>query len=233
MKKSNRSYYRCGIFFITLLNTLSAWAKIHIVCTAALLNKQARYREQEYRLSMRIIQKLGYTPYVIEACKKHGPTFFEKYTPHVFYSTMNNPALHNKGVNEGKTMLEGLKAFHFADDDIIIKLTGRYHFISDYLINLIKKNPSIDAFVLCSPRFNAITGCFAMRYKHLIAMLEGFDYETMETTMSCIEWECATFVNNGDQKGILKVMYLDKLDVRGKMFCTGITDLNYIPFSTW
>lgn len=224
---------KVSLFFVVICNTLHICAQIRIVCTAALLDKQAAYREQEYRLSMRVIQKLGYVPYVIEACKKKGPTFFEKYTPYVFYSTMNNPNLRNKGVNEGKTMMEGLKAFQFNDEDMIIKLTGRYHFISSYIIDLVKNNPTIDAFVLCSPHFNVITGCFAMRYKHLIAMLESFDYETMEKTMSCIEWECATYVHDGHREDTLNVLYLDKLDVRGRMFNDGSAALNQLPFSTW
>lgn len=222
------------ITIILILFSLPTDAKIYVVSTAALLTNQADHREKEYIQSLRIIKKLGFTPYIIEACKKKGPTFFERYTPHVFYSTMNDPVLHNKGVNEGKTMLEGLKAFHFEDDDIIIKTTGRYHFISDYFVRMVKNNPNTDAFfLLIAADQQVLTSCFAMRYKHLITMLESFDYNDMETNMISIETICADYIKNSHQQNTLRVLFVDKVDIQGRMFFWGHTSIDKLPLSTW
>lgn len=224
----------CVIIIILAVCSIQTDAKIYIVSTAALLTNQARHREKEYIQAVRIIKKIGFTPYIIEACKKKGPTFFERYTPHVFYSTMNDPALHNKGVNEGRTMLEGLKSFHFEDDDIIIKTTGRYYFISDYFIRTVKNNPTIDAFfLLIANNQQVLTSCFAMRYKHLITMLEDIDYENMELQNISLETICADYIKSAHQQNSMRVLFVDKVDIQGRMFFWGETSIDKLPLSTW
>ncbi|MBS1986310.1 hypothetical protein JST99_00045 [Candidatus Dependentiae bacterium] len=233
-------------YSLSLLTMLSASAEIRIVCTAALIDTQADRRATEYTRSLDIIQQFGYMPYVVEACKKQGPTFLEALSDHVFYSTMNNAALRNKGVNEAKTFLQGLKAFGFDENDMIVKLTGRYYFTSDYFLRMIEKNPDIDAFSLRTTSFPGIdahtlsthpfdmfTGCFALRYKHFIAMLESFDLEAMERDMECIEWACDRYIRTMHQKGLLNALYVDKLDVQGKVFYSGDTPLDELPLWTW
>lgn len=221
------------ILSFVLLYSHATYAKIYIVCTAALIEYQQEMRKQEYIHSLATIQQLGHEPYVIEAYKKTGPTFLEDYTNHVFYSTMNNPHARNKGVNEGRTMLEGLRYFNFDDDDIIIKLTGRYAFISSYLIDTIEKNQHIDAFVRSIDHNTQIfTGCFAMRYKYLVAMLESFHYPTMERCMINIEFEVARYVKKQDQQQKIQVLYLDKVDVQGKIFGYGPLS-DHTPLTIW
>ncbi len=216
-------------YCLLLLCTLQTAAKTYIVCTAALLETQASTRQSEYSHALTTIKNFGYDPYVIEACKQHGPTFLECYSDHVFYSTFNNPKLKNKGVNEAKTFLQGLKAFAFDDNDMIIKMTGRYYFTSDYLMRVIENNPTQDAFVFFIN--NAmLTVCFAMRYKELLTMLENLNYQKMESQMINIEWECAEYIRNNNH---LQVLYLDKLDVQGIPFGHGITPIQDIPLLKW
>lgn len=221
------------ILSFVLLYSHATCAKIYIVCTAALIEQQQEMRKQEYIHSLTAIQQFGYEPYVIEACKKTGPTFLEDYTNHVFYSTVNNPYLHNKGVNEGRTMLEGLRYFNFSDEDIIIKLTGRYAFTSSYLIDTIEKNPEIDVFVRSIDHNTQVfTGCFAMRYKYLVAMLESFRYPAMEQRMINIEFEVARYVKKQMQQQKIQVLYLDKVDVQGKIFGYGALS-DHMPLTIW
>lgn len=222
-----------NLVILLLLQTYHTGAQIRIVCTAALLDAQADVRQQEYTHSINIIKNLGYEPYIIEACKQQGPTFFDTLSSQLFYATVNNPSLKNKGVNEGKTLLQGLKAYKFDDNDIVIKLTGRYYFTSDYLLRLINSNPTRDAFfLLTDANTQVFTGCFAMRYKQLIAMLDSFDYERMEVGMINIEWEVARYIqHNRTQK--LKVLYVDKLDVQGKVFGRGDVNLNQVMLLSW
>ncbi|MBS1986306.1 hypothetical protein JST99_00025 [Candidatus Dependentiae bacterium] len=227
-------HHKCLLIGILLFYALSLHAEIRIVCTAALLGLQADLRQQEYIHSVNIIQKLGYEPYIIEACTIQGPTFLDKYSNHVFYATVNNPTLKNKGVNEGKTLLQGLQSFNFHEEDMVIKLTGRYYFCSDYIIRTIEKHPHVDAFfVLAEEGTQVFTGCFAMRYKHLLAMLKSFDYGNMELYMINIELETAQYIKSKSPHNKLRVLYMDKVDVQGKIFGLGNIDLKSEVLCSW
>jgi len=206
-------------FFALLLGVISYThtTTIKILYTAALIDKHFEGRKQEYLHSLGNIYMLGFEPYIVEACKKAGPTFFDEHCKHVFYAKSNNPRLKNKGVNEASTMLESLNYFDFDDEDMILKITGRYYLKSDFLIQMIKNNPEHDAFVKLDPHGQVFTGCFAMRYKDFKQMLEQLDFAYMEKYMINIEREVADYLRYRN----IKTLKLHKVDVAAKIFGTG------------
>lgn len=211
--------YYC-IFLLQFLSH-SAEAEVRLVLSAALTDSYFEFRKRQYIESFSILSKHGYSnPYIIEALKKRGETFLDSYSQHVYYAQTNNPLLRNKGINEAKTMLEGLKYFNFAPDDIILKLTGRYHFKSDYFLKLVQNNQHLDAIVRFAPDGQQDTCCFAMKNKHLQRMFESLDYIAMEDHMINLEYAVAQYVQQRMRTGEFKVLVVDKLDLQANYYAS-------------
>ena len=199
-------------------------SNVKIMYTAALLDRHFEARKQEYIHSLEILSQLGCEAYIVEAIKKVGPTFFDEYCSNVFYAQSNNPRLRNKGINEASTMLEGCNHFDFEDEDMIIKLSGRYYFESDLLFEAIKEHPGYDAFARFDRHGQVHACCFAMRYKYFKHMLEQLNFANMEKRMINIEREIANYL----KKYSIKTLQLEKLGVAGKVYGTGASFNNAI-----
>lgn len=200
-----------------LMISCSSFAQIRLVLSAALTDTCFDFRKEQYIESFHILAWHGYkNPYVVEALKKNGPTFLEKYSNNVFYSTVNNPTLKNNGVNEAKTMLDGLAHFNFDPDDMIIKLTGRNHLVSEYLLRTVETHLNYDAIIRLDPHGSLYTIGFAIKYKYLKEMLEALDYNYLENNMISIEVACGQYIKRKLQEDTMKIYCLDKLDI----YCT-------------
>ena len=202
-------------FFIlgTLIHTASA--QVRLVLSAALTENFFEFRKQQYLESFAILSRYGYpNPYIVEAIQKKGLTYLDSYSTNVFYAQTNNPRLRNKGINEAKTILEGLKYFNFSADDMILKLTGRYHFKSDYFLRLVENNQQYDAIVRFAPDGQQDTCCFAMKNKHLQEMFEVLDYTTMEHHMLNLEFVVAQYVQKKIRSGELNVLVVTTMDLQ-------------------
>jgi hypothetical protein len=214
-------------FFICFFSQ-RGFAEIKVVLTAALTDSHFEFRKNEYIQSFTRIIQYGYSDfYIVEALKKNGPTFLDDYSNHVFYATTNNPNCLNQGINESKTLLEALDYFNFDPEDMIIKLTGRHRFLSDYFLRTVESNPGYDAFVrYCSGLAPAFvdgmipTMCFAMKCKYLKEMYESIDYKVMEQQDVPIEWIIASFIARKHAYDNLKVFVVDRLDIRLNAFAS-------------
>lgn len=208
----------CLILINCFLIGLS-YSEIKVVLSAALIDRDFDLRKAEYIKCIKILENYGYkNPYVIEAIKLQGPTFLNQYSSNVFYSKANDASLGiaNKGVNEARTMFEGLQHFNFKPNDMIIKITGRYHLISRYFIDIVENNPDIDVFGrLWYDGTLMLTSCFAMRYSLLIDMLQTIDYDEMSKNQTYIETKVLQYVDKLLKSKKAKVMFMDKLD----LFC--------------
>lgn len=205
------------IFFSIIIGTLAsaASAEVRLVLSAALTDSFFEFRKQQYIESFAILSKYGYpNPYIIEAIQKKGLTYLDEHSSNVFYAQNNNARLRNKGINEARTMLEGLKHFNFSPDDMIIKLTGRYHFKSDYFLRLVENSQQYDAIVRFSPDGQQDTCCFAMKNKHLQEMFESLDYKAMEHHMINLEYAVAKYVQKKMRAEGFKVLVVEKMDLQ-------------------
>ena len=194
--------------------------QIRIVCTSALIPLNYEMRKEEYITTFKMLREYGYEPYVFEACHPVSPSS-EEYCNHVFYSNVNDSQLKNKGVNEATSMMEGFKHYHFDDNDMIVKLTGRYRLHNCDFLQLIEDHPEVDAFVKCDPDYpkplgRVLTGAYAIRYKFFKEMLENLDLVKMEKEMIDIEIEVANFAQKLNAQGD-KVMYLKKIGMTGNI----------------
>ena len=93
----------------------------------------------------------------------------------VVYTENNKQPFKSKGVNELLDIKEVIEKCDIKDDDLIIKLTGRYRALSPKFFKDVTANEQeYDAFVkffgTCSLKFeiyDCILGCYAMRTKYI------------------------------------------------------------------
>jgi len=207
------------IYVIILASTFSSLAsEIKILCTAALINNQYEMRKHEYIDCLQRLSHFGYQPLVVESCVQ-GPTFLDTYAT-VFYSQTNNFRLKNKGVNEAISLLAAFPYYNFQDDDMIIKLTGRYYFYSDQFLKVVTQHPEIDIFVKEFSDGQMCTSCFAIRFKLLKELLTHIDYSWMEHNMVNIERIFADYVNTCISHNI-SVKKVSMLGLKVNCFGTG------------
>lgn len=193
--------------------------RIIIVCTAAVLDENYETRKQEYIQAIEKIKQFGFMPYIVESCK-NGPTFLDALSDKVWYAKTNDFRLQNKGVNEAKSLLNFFEHNEFSDDDIIVKVTGRYMFIDDSFLRYIESHIEYDAFVKdVGKRLikgDIFSGCFAMKHKYFIEFLRQLDLQKMEEEMSCVEWELADYVALRKE---MKTCFMERLGVAYHFSC--------------
>lgn len=199
---------------------------IKIVCSAALLDEKYEVRKQEYINAIERIKQFGFMPYIVESCKS-GPTFLDQLSDKVWYAKTNDFGLRNKGVNEAKALLNFFEHNKFNDDDIILKITGRYFFIDDSFLRYITNHLEYDAFVKDFRKPNGrerdmFTACFAMKYKYFVEFLQQLDLLKLEREMICIEWELADYVALSQE---MKICIINKLGLAYRASCN-----NYIEY---
>jgi hypothetical protein len=199
---------------------------IKIICTAAILPQDYNRRKQEYINGINQIKKFGFMPYIVESCQL-GPTFLEGLSDRVWYSHTNDYTIKNKGVNEAKSLLNFFEhnCQLFNDEDLIVKVTGRYYLINDFFLQSVVQRSEYDAFVKDVAKLyghnwlDIFTACFAMKYKYLIEFLRQLNFEEMEKKSLCIEWKLGDYIAS---KKEMKVCMLDELNLRYRISYEGI-----------
>jgi len=153
--------------------------KVKILFVAELLEGHFEHRKAEYIKSLKILKEMGYEPYIVETNTK-GSSFLDEYSSNVCYPSVNiqNPS---RALNEAVSILSALDHFDFDDSDMIIKLNGRYRFVSDIFIRLFQERPDFGIVVRKDPvRGGVFTGCFAMKFKDFKKMLLNYILESYE-----------------------------------------------------
>ena len=99
---------------------------------------------------------------------------FSSNTCDVKYTNNNSVQCTHKGVNELLDIKNIIETYNIQDDDMIIKLTGRYSVLNNEFFNTVINNQDKDAFVkffnVCTLRFmdyDCVLGLFAIRCKFL------------------------------------------------------------------
>lgn len=215
---------KVNLFLILLMAcgiTLGLYAQSRIVLSAALTDSYFEARKQQYVDAFNILKQFGYgNPYIVEAVKKQGPTFLNEYSNNVFYSTENDPKFKNYGINEAATVYEGICHFDFDPEDMVVKMTGRYHLISDHFLKMVEAHLDCDAIVKFNEPTSVDCAGFAMKCKFFKQMCENMDHDQMERDWVILETEVANYINKKVKEGNFKVCYLDRLDIRADLYAS-------------
>lgn len=207
---------------LSFLFTLQCQAGMTILYTAAILDHHYEMRKREYLHSLEILASWEKSPCIVEACRESS--FFDELGIPIFYSKVNDDSLANKGINEARSLQKALKYYAFPNNEILLKLTGRYFFTDDAFLKLVENNPSLDAFVKKTPDGPVFTGCFALRCGYLQQFLNQLDFVKMEKQHLSIESELAGFLLRNPH---IKTLYVDTLHITANIFGTGTCMLTY------
>jgi hypothetical protein len=131
---------------------------IYLIITTCINNrfgaKDSNIRKKEYMhaISTSISHfPVEINPIIVENSSA-SPTYLDNFKHNeenipVLYTGNNDRNINNKGVIELFDIKDVIQHFSIKDDDIIIKLTGRYILKSPLFLNEVIKHPEVSAFV--------------------------------------------------------------------------------------
>jgi hypothetical protein len=160
---------------------------IYLIITTSINNKHGIHnlKERRERYLYAISETLKNLPHEIRPIivenngkrETYLDNFYHHHREHVkvFYTDNNKLNFKSKGVNEILDIKEIIEKYGIEDDDIVIKLTGRYKVTSpSFFKHIIEHEHDYDAFVkfygTCSLKFedyDCILGLYAIRAKYL------------------------------------------------------------------
>jgi len=160
---------------------------IYLIITTSINNRYGvqDQKEREERYLYAINETLKNLPHEIKPIivENNGKrsTYLDNFYHHhrqhvkVFYTNNNKLEYRSKAVNEMLDIKEVIELYGIEDDDIIIKLTGRYRALSSHFFKEVLENENrCDAFIkfygVCSFKFeeyDCVLGCYAMRSKYI------------------------------------------------------------------
>ena len=181
---------------------------IYIIITTSRHNwtgvKNYEIRKQRYIKAigdtLEIVHSLGLRhlvkPIIVENNGDNN-TYMNGFLCDVVYTNNNTIKCCHKGVNELMDIKQVMSKYNVGDEDIVIKLTGRYRLLNDaFLKSVIAGMETYDAFLkfynVCTFKFvetDCVLGLFALRAKYL----KSFQYS--DFTRSA-EVEFALYVKN-------------------------------------
>jgi len=205
-------------FFLTLLCTCHLFSQIHVMVTSAQIPLHYEERRGEYLACLNALKLYGFDPWIIEATNINS-SFFDEISHRVLYPNRHNDAFRNKGVNELMSMRASLPFLPFEDDDVVVKLTGRYYLYDRTFFDIIKENDSeYDAFVCYGKNFVSLehifTGCFAIRWKYFKKFISEMDCDQAERDYVPVERIYAEFI----EANHIHTIIVDPLNVIAKIY---------------
>jgi hypothetical protein len=173
---------------------------IYLIITTSINNRfgsqDAKEREERYLYAISETLKVlphEIKPLIVENNGKRETyldNFYHHHRQHVkvFYTDNNRKQFKSKGVNELLDVQEVIDKYGIEDEDIVIKLTGRYRAMSSkFFTDVLQNENNFDAFVkfygTCSLQFeqyDCILGFYAMRAKY-IKMFNPFTIENYKS----------------------------------------------------
>ena len=115
---------------------------IYLIITTSINNRHLKHnyenREETYKISisntLKILPK-NIIPIIVENNNLQN-SYLDMFNTRVLYTNNNKNIYHHKGVNELEDIKCVINRYNIHDNDIIIKLTGRYHPTSSFFLNI-------------------------------------------------------------------------------------------------
>jgi hypothetical protein len=202
----------------TIILLYSKYTMIYIIITTSIINKEGVKNEdhRKNRYTECIQQLLGLVendplikPIIVEN-NGQRQTFLDDFKCDVFYTDNNKKDFKHKGGNELLDIKDVINNYNIQDDDVIIKLTGRYKLLTMNFLESVKiRNDNIDAFIkffnVCTKEYmfdDCVLGLFAIRCKYL----KNFTYHFLRSP----ECEFADYVRKVvNNKNLIEIEQLD------------------------
>jgi hypothetical protein len=214
------------VLLISIILQSTIYSQIRLILTAALPDAHFAWRQKQYLESFKRLYRYGYRKndfYIVEALRKHGPTFLRNHCDNVYYAKNNNPHFKNNGINEAITLLEAFNYFNFDDEDMIIKMTGRYWLMNNNFFTLVHSlQNSVDAIVCWykepQHRGAVYTSLIAMKCKYFKEMIAEFDYDAMDQQWTVLEHAVGGYLRHKVANSNFKLLTTDTLGIEAHFF---------------
>jgi hypothetical protein len=193
-----------------------------IILTSALIPFKYEERKNEYIKSFNnLINYVDKNSIQYIECYNSNPDFLYSLTEKIFITNTHDYNIKNKGVLEMKGIKKFLDNTDISDDELMLKLTGRYYFIDNHFIKTIQENNNFNFYgKKVTNNTQIFTGCFAIRKKYLQDFVDNLDYEEMENHQICVENKFFNYIEHIDS-----CYFLDNLNVYANIFGIGQGDL--------
>lgn len=204
--------------FYFLLFPCFVFSQIHVMVTSAQLRIRVEERTEEYLRCFYALKLYGFDPWIIEATNINS-SLFDTLSKRVLYPQKHNDDLKNKGVNETMSMRACIPFLPFEDEDIVVKITGRYYLYDRTFFDIIKEYDSdFDAFVCYGKNFvgkdHIFTGCLALRWKYFKQLINEMDFEKAERDYISVEQLYSEFIAENK----IRTLIVDPLNVIAKIY---------------
>jgi hypothetical protein len=176
---------------------------IYLIITTCIKNKHGILNDDSRKMRyidciqqiLSLLQKEN-SPIIPIIVENNGlrQTYLDVFDCDILYTNHNQKKNKYKGINELCDIKEVISHYQIQDDDMIIKLTGRYKLFDLSFISLIESNPNKDAFIkffdVYSQQYkqdDCVLGLFAIKCKYL----KEFNYNEKDSS----EREFAKYIN--------------------------------------
>jgi len=191
---------------------------IYLIITTCILNRYGKINHPQRKKTY--MESIAYTlsiippeitPIIVENNGKRS-TYLDSFNIPIIYTKNNMRKYYHKGYNELDDIKDVITEYNIMDDDMIIKLTGRYKILNDtFLKTVINYCKEYDAFVkfynVCTFQYmknDCVLGLFALKCKYM----KEFNY--IDPKNKSHEVEFATFVRNLN----INIMEIETLNLR-------------------
>ena len=160
---------------------------IYLIITASINNKHGildyDIRKERYidciTTTINLVKDLKQFKTIIVENNGSTDTYLNGLGCDVLYTNSNILNFEHKGVNELIDINQVIQQYNIHDDDIIIKLTGRYKLLNGLFFNLVIANATVyDAFVkffnVCTLQYmqdDCVLGLFALKCKYIKTLI--------------------------------------------------------------
>lgn len=188
-----------------------------ILSTSAELNLMNEMRTNEYLKTIEWLQENASTHNVVwlECILDKEPPYLKGAFP-CYCSNTHNPNYINQGSNHGQSLKNFFDNCE-VDDELVVQLTGRYHFMDTYFFEEIEKNPGYDLYAKNDGHDQYFTGCFAIKKSYLIQWVNETDWDYLNYAM--INFEKSLW--NFSKEKNLKCFEIDNLHMDCNIFGKG------------
>jgi len=192
-----------------------------ILFTSALKEMFFEKRREEYINSYNQIKKICNHKIQILECLDYGDskTFLDELSDNVLY-TRKNYIFKNKGVNEILNIKYFLEQTTLDDEEMIVKITGRYLLNSSFFIDKCEQSRS-DVIMVKDNHDQVFFGCVCMKKKVLLKFIIETDWIQVESRFQNIEKVFSDFL----KKENFSILQLNEVDI----ICN-INDNNLVHF---
>lgn len=166
---------------------------LYLIVTTSIIDKHANtsedHRKNRYMECIQhlidLLEKDSSVKIVVVENNGLRQTYLDDLKCDILYTNNNNYKFAHKGVNELSDIKDVIEHYDINDDDMIIKLTGRYKMIDMSFIQLVKdKSKEYDAFIkffnVCELKYmyqDCVLGLFAMKCKYI----KDFEYDCFKS----------------------------------------------------